>query len=165
MSGTPRRPCRWLDIDLPESGFGIGVFHIMAAGSSKTHPTNIAKIRFWGAILRAARARLNEPFLFIGDWNTGAHRIDETGKTYVCSEHFCQLSDLGWTDVWRHHNPGRTEWTWYSTLRGGVRGNGFRLDHCFATPSLLPRIGSCRYSHKEREARVSDHSMLIVEIT
>jgi exodeoxyribonuclease-3 len=155
---------RWLDIDLPEYGFGASVLHIMAAGSGKTHPTNIAKLRFWNAVLRAARTRLMEPFLFIGDWNTGAHRVDEAGKTYVCAEHFCRLSEIGWTDTWRHHNPGGTEWTWYSTLKGGVRGNGFRLDHAFATPSLVPRITGCRYSHKEREARISDHSMVVVEI-
>jgi len=29
---------RWLDIDLPEHGFGIGVLHIMAAGSAKNTP-------------------------------------------------------------------------------------------------------------------------------
>ncbi len=160
----PAHRSRWLDIGLPEYGFGIGVLHIMAAGSSRTHPTNIAKVRFWNTVLKAAEARLPEPFLLIGDWNTGAHHRDETGKTYVCSEHFCRLSELGCTDVWRHHNPGETEWTWYSTLKGGVRGNGFRLDHCFATESLMPRVTSCRYSHKERKARISDHSMVIVEI-
>jgi exonuclease III len=57
FSRTPMRrtrPCpapsgglvRWLDIDLPEYGFGIGVLHIVAAGSSKKHPTNVAKTRF-----------------------------------------------------------------------------------------------------------------------
>jgi exodeoxyribonuclease III len=85
-------------------------------------------------------------------------------KPESCSEHLCRLSDLGWTDVCRFHNPGHTEWTWYSTLKGGVRGNGFRLDHAFATPALMPRITGCEYSHREREARVSDHSMIIVEI-
>ena len=62
------------------------------------------------------------------------------------------------------HNPGPTEWTWYSTLKGGVRGNGFRLDHAFATPSLAPRVTTCQYSHREREGRISDHSMVIVEV-
>jgi exonuclease III len=57
-----------------------------------------------------------------------------------------------------------TEWTWYSKLKGGARGNGFRLDHCFATPILLPRVTSCRYSHLEREAGISDHSIAIVEV-
>jgi len=51
-----------------------------------------------------------------------------------------------------------------SKFRGGARGNGFRLDHAFATPSLSPRITSCRYSHAERDAGVSDHSMLILEV-
>jgi len=45
-----------------------------------------------------------------------------------------------------------------------VRGNGFRLDHAFATPSLLPRVPGCRYSHREREAGISDHSIVVVEI-
>jgi exonuclease III len=136
----------------------------MAAGSSAKHPLNIAKARFWEAVLRAAEARVQTQFLLVGDWNTGLHRLDETGKAFVCAEHFGKLSTLGWTDMWRHHHPGETEWTWYSKLKGGVRGNGFRLDHAFATPSLMRRITSCRYSHAPREAGVSDHSALIVEV-
>jgi len=99
FSRTPmlrRRECpaptgsvvRWLDIDLPEYGFGMAVLHVMAAGSTKTHPTNVAKTRFWEVMLQEAESRLSEPFLFGGDWNTGAHKLDETGKTFVCSEHF-----------------------------------------------------------------------------
>jgi exonuclease III len=155
---------RWLDIDLPECGFGIGVFHILAAGSGATHPTNIAKTRFWNAVLRAAKARLEKPFLFAGDWNTGAHKLDEAGKTFYCAEHFGRLSTLGWTDLWRRHNPGVTEYTWFSKFKGGARGNGFRLDHAFATPSLLARVKECRYSHAQREAGISDHSLVIVEV-
>lgn len=136
----------------------------MAAGSSKKNPTNVAKVRFWDAMLRAAESRLQGPFLFVGDGNTGAHRQDETGKTFVCAEHFSRLSTLGWTDTWRYHNPGITEYTWFSKLKGGARGNGFRVDHAFATPSLMPRITSCRYSRLERKAGISDHSVVIVEI-
>jgi len=176
FSRTPlrrTRPCqappenlvRWLDIDLPEYGFGVGVLHVMAAGSATKHPTNVAKSRFWDGVLQAAETRLREPFLFVGDWNTGAHRLDETGKTFVCADHFGRLSTLGWTDIWRHHNPGITEWTWFSKLKGGTRGNGFRLDHAFATPSLLSRITSCRYLHAQRESGVSDHSMVLVELS
>jgi exonuclease III len=161
---APEHHVRWLDIDLPEHGFGFSVLHIPAAGSSKTHPLNVSKVRYWDTVLRAAETRLQEPFLLVGDWNTGAHRLDETGKTYVCAEHFLKLSELGWTDMWRHHNPGTTEWTWYSTLKGGVRGNGFRLDHAFATPGLLPRVSSCRYSHAERDAGISDHAIVVVEV-
>ena len=155
---------RWLDIDMPEHGFGIGVLHILASGSSTNEPSTGTKTRFWNAVLRAAKRRLREPFLFVGDLNTGAHRIDEAGKTFVCAEHFGRLSELGWTDMWRHYNRGETEWTWYSKRKGGARCNGFRLDHAFASPSLMPRITSCRYSHRERDAGVSDHSVLILDV-
>jgi exonuclease III len=92
---SPEHHVRWLDVDLPAFGFGLGVLHIMAAGSGKTHPLNVAKAHFWDAVLSAAEARLNEPFLFVGDWNTGAHRVDEKGKTFVCAEHFLKLSAIG----------------------------------------------------------------------
>jgi exonuclease III len=164
FSAAPEQRLRWLDVDLPEYGFGLSVLHIMAAGSSRKHPANIAKARFWDAVLLAAEAQRQDSRLLVGDWNTGAHRVDEAGRTFVCSEHFLKLSEIGWTDLWRHHNPGLNEWTWYSTLKGGARGNGFRLDHAFSTPVLLPRISSCRYSHREREAGISDHSMMLVEI-
>jgi exonuclease III len=176
MSRTPlvrARPCpappenivRWLDIDLPECRFGFSVLHIM--GSSSKLGGGVrgeAKTRFWNAVLGAAEARLDEPYMLIGDFNTGAHLQDEKGKTFFCAEHFAKLSALGWTDLWRHHNSGLTQCTWYSTLKGGARGNGFRLDHTFATASLCSRIKSCRYSHAERERGVSDHSTLIVEV-
>jgi len=45
-----------------------------------------------------------------------------------------------------------------------IPSNGFRVDHAFATPSLVPRVNGCWYSHAERESGTSDHSMLIVEI-
>jgi exonuclease III len=161
---APEHQVRWLDFVLPEYGFGVSALHIMAAGSGKRHPANLEKVRFWNTVLMAAETRRQEPLLFVGDWNTGLHHADEQGKTYVCAEQFGRLASIGWTDVWRRHNPGLNEWTWYSTLKGGARGNGFRLDHAFASPSLLPRVRSCRYSHREREARISDHSILIVEI-
>ncbi|MEO8593819.1 MAG: endonuclease/exonuclease/phosphatase family protein [Candidatus Solibacter sp.] len=156
---------RWLDVDLPQYGFGVGVQHIMCSSSKLGGGIpGEAKTRFWNAVIAAAGARLHAPHMFVGDWNTGLHRMDEKGKTFACAEHFAKLSALGWTDLWRHHNTGATEWTWYSKLKGGAVGNGFRLDHAFASPSLCPRIISCRYSHTEREAGLSDHSVVIVEV-
>ena len=160
----PESQFRWLDIDLPEYGYSVVVLHIMAAGGSVKSPCTVAKTRLWNAVIAVADARLHEPYMFVGDWNTGAHRLDETGKTFVCAEHFARLSALGWIDLWRHHNPGVTEYTWYSKLKGGVRLNGFRLDHAFATPALMPRVSSCRYSHAERDAGVTAHSMMVVEM-
>jgi exonuclease III len=69
------------------------------------------------------------------------------------------LSELGWVDAWRRFHPGETEWTW-----GSNHGNGFRVDHAFASPALADRLRGCRYSHAERQAKVSDHSMVLVEV-
>jgi exonuclease III len=155
----PENALRWINLDLPDYGFQIGVLHIMCAGRF-----GVAKRRFWNAVLASAKQLQNEPFLFIGDLNTGLHRIDEVGKTFKCAVEFRQMTELGWIDVWRAFNPGSTEFTWYSKFRGGNRGNGFRVDHAFAAPPLLPRVCGCRYSHSERDAGASDHALLIVEI-
>jgi exodeoxyribonuclease III len=176
LSRTPAvraRPCpappenvaRWLDVDFPRHGFGICVLHILCSvPKAKDGTPNEAKTRFWNVVQRTADERRHEPFLFVGDFNTGARGLDEIGRTFVCAEHFGKLSSSGWTDAWRHNHPGTTEWTWYSKFKGGARGNGFRIDHAFASPSLLPRVTSCWYSHTEREAKVSDHSLLVVEV-
>ena len=147
---------RWLEVSFPAHNFGVGLLHIVAAESKGKCE---GKTSFWNAVLQAAHNRLAEPFLFIGDFNTGAPFTDEVGNTFACAEHFAKLSAFGWTDMWRHYNRETREGTWYSS-----KGNGFRLDHAFASPSLRPRIASCRYSHVEREAKVSDHSILIVEV-
>lgn len=159
----PENAVRWLDIDLPEYGFGIGVLHILTAVPGMNEPAGAAKTRFWNAVLTAAEARLGEPFLFVGDFNTGAPYVDEPGRTLACAEHFARLSDLGWTDLWRHLHGEAAEYTWVSHSRDGIPGNGFRIDHAFATPGLLPHIRDCRYSHSEREAGISDHSIIVVE--
>jgi exodeoxyribonuclease III len=147
---------RWVDLDLPEHGFGLAVLQIPAATNAAKRAE---KTRFWDAVLRHAEGRVGEPTLFCGAWNTGLHRIDESGNTYICSEHFARLSTLGWTDLWRRFHSGDTEWTWCSP-----RGNGFRVDHAFASPGLLPRVTDCRYAHAPRKAKISDHSMVIVDI-
>ena len=161
-SVPPEFAVRWLDADVPSYGFGIGVLHI--PGSSRK-VNGAAKSRFWDAVLSAAQSRRDTPFVFIGDLNTGAHRIDEAKETFHCAEHFGRMTNaLGWIDLWRAFNWNTTEYTWYSRRKGGVRGNGFRLDHAFASPALRPRVVDCRYSHFEREAGTSDHSVLAVEI-
>lgn len=159
VQAPPENAVRWICLDLPDHGLRIGVLHIPCAGRSV-----VAKKRFWDAVIANAKQVQHEPFLFLGDLNTGLHRIDEVGKTFACTEQFRQMTELGWTDTWRAFNPGSTEFTWYSKFRGGKRGNGFRVDHAFAAPSLLPRVRGCRYSHLERDSGASDHALLIVEI-
>jgi exonuclease III len=176
LSRTPllRRPnppvpsesvVRWIDADLPAYGFGIGVLHIPGARPKPNERRGAVKSRFWDAVTSAAQSRRDEPFIIIGDLNTGA-LID--GKRFVCAEHFGRMTqELGWIDLWRAFNedtPKTESFSWYSKRKGGADRNGFRVDHAFASPALWPRVVGCRYSHVEREARTSDHSILVVEI-
>ena len=156
-------PTRWLNVHLPHHGLGFAAVHVMTSVPSFGKRPGVAKTRFWNAILRSALYRHEEPFLFIGDFNTGLHYQDEPGKTFVCTEHFARLTASGWIDAWRHFNGAGLEGTWHSRFPGGRQGNPFRLDHAFVSPALSPRLRSCYFSHAEREAGISDHSMIVVE--
>ena len=98
--------------------------------------------------------------MIVGDFNTGLPHEDEKGNTFACADEFRALLGQGWIDAWRSRNSTVREFTWYS--RQG--NNGFRLDHALASPELNQRISKIRYSHAERESKVSDHSALVVDI-
>lgn len=90
----------------------------------------------------------------IGDLNTGLHRKDETGATFVCADQFRAFGTL-FVDAWREtHGDVAREASWYSHV-----GNGFRIDHAFVSPALAPLIKGCRYDHAPRKARTTDHAM------
>lgn len=159
-SPTPCGGNRWIEIAIPVLNFAMGCTNIPGVNYEK----RMQKADYWDAVLAAAERRITEPFLLIGDFNTGKHRVDEAGRTFHCADKFGRLEEFGWTDVWRHFHGDKSEFTWYSQLKAGARGNGFRLDHAFVTSALLPSIRGCWYSHVEREARISDHSILMVEV-
>lgn len=116
------------------------------------------KIPLWEYIIAYAKANIATPAIILGDFNTGRHFHDEVGKTFHCSDSFEQLSHIGWYDAWRYFAKDRREYSWFNSK------NGFRLDHVFVTPSLLPFLASCSYSHEERIAKISDHSSLITDL-
>jgi exodeoxyribonuclease-3 len=101
---------------------------------------------------------LGQPCLLLGDFNTGLHRMDEDRATFIAEDRFRGLLDLGWTDAWRTLHPSAREYSWYSRA-----GRGFRIDHVLASPSAIAHGVVARYSHLEREQRVSDHSSLVIE--
>jgi exonuclease III len=74
-----------------------------------------------------------------------------------------QFEDLlaqGWIDAWRSRFPEAREFTWLSP---GYK-NGFRLDHAFVSPSLNKRVTEVCYSHREREEKITDHSVMLIEL-
>lgn len=141
------KPHRMLDVTI--GGVRLTAVHM---------PNLREKFPYWEAVIRAGRRRRHEDALFIGDFNTGKHYLDEPGATFVATEHMDRLERLGFVDVWREANPDGREFSWYSPQAK----NGFRLDHAFASPSLSARVTSVRYSHVERERRLSDHSALVI---
>ena len=118
-----------------------------------------AKKPLYQALDTASDELLKGQSLIMGDFNTGIRGIDETGESFYAEECFISLLDQGWIDSWRLRHPSTTEFSWYSR-----KGAGFRIDHALASPTLDERISSARYEHSVREAGLSDHSALVVEI-
>jgi exonuclease III len=102
--------------------------------------------------------RAGTAYLLVGDLNTDRRCMEDPRRTLPCAEKFEALEESGWVDVWRRGRSG-SEVTWVSQA-----GTGFRLDHAFASPEMAGRVRGCWYSHVERERRVSDHSVLVVEV-
>lgn len=113
---------------------------------------------YWTAIVAKASEIVGKPALFIGDFNTGRHYFDESGATFSSAQFMDLIEAAGFKDIWRERNGEAREFSWYST-----HGNGFRLDHTFASPSLAEIVKDVYYSHREREDGISDHSIMIVE--
>jgi len=111
------------------------------------------------ATVSAFAARSAGDALAIGDFNTCRAYVDEPGAIDVMAHFMDSMDAIGFCDLWRHRYPDGREFTWYSH-----RGNGFRIDHAFLSPSLAARAGVIRYSHEERLAGLSDHSVLLLDL-
>ena len=115
---------------------------------------------WWRGALRALRDQASFPMIVAGDFNTGAPGGDGPGPRFLCSEYFAKLATLGYVDLWRREREvGAQEHTWY-----GPR-HPYRIDHAFGSRSVLPRVERCWYSHAERERKISDHSIVLVELS
>ena len=102
----------------------------------------------WKGVLRAARVCADRDCVLLGDFNTGRHRLDETGATFRQTANLGRLSALGYVDAWRAVNPNKRDASWVSRA-----GNGFRIDHFFGPLTRHARIvaitlrgSSCRRS-------------------
>ena len=100
-----------------------------------------------------------EPFMIIGDMNTGLHRVDEDGATFHCVEEFRRLSADVLKDLYRVAHEDRREYSWYSNS-----GNGFRLDHALANEQVVHRLQSIEYDHGTRDG-LTDHSALRLSVS
>jgi exonuclease III len=121
-------------------------------------PHKRAQVAYFEYLLDS-RALLDQPAMILGDLNCGIPYEDSETKSFANTHLFQSLSRSGWIDAWRSRNPSAREFTWVS-----ARGNGYRYDHCFCTPTMDTLIQSIHYDPSVRENGLSDHSALIVEL-
>jgi len=118
------------------------------------------KVPYWQTLVDACALRATGDAVAIGDFNTCRAYVDEPGAIDGTAYFMDSMDAIGFRDLWRHRYPDGREFSWYSH-----RGNGFRIDHAFLSPTLAERAGVVRYSHEERLAGLSDHSMLLLDLS
>lgn len=124
-------------------------------------PQNQAKKPLFNFMYDLMSKTTDTPILFLGDFNTGNNLLDkETSKAspFHCEKEFNDILNHGYIDVWRYFNGSSREYTWYSPK------NGFRIDHCFIHKKHSKLLNRCYYVHEPRIEKISDHSMMIIEL-
>jgi exonuclease III len=73
-------------------------------------------------------------------------------------KYYRKFNEKPFKDLYRVLNPEALEYSW--------SGQGLfqRLDHIFSTENILPFVNKVEYLHKPRKSKLSDHSVLYVEI-
>ncbi|OQW99596.1 MAG: hypothetical protein BWK73_50205 [Thiothrix lacustris] len=120
-------------------------------------PLNKAKASLFEFLRKGGCRPTDGAYFIIGDFNTGLHFQDEHGATFYCTTEFNALLESGLVDSWRNRHPSTKEFSWYSN-----RGNGFRIDHAFSNSEADGLIEQVYYDHKPREAKITDHSALVI---
>lgn len=142
---------RWLSISFPSLEIGLLCVHVPGSDGGIE-----CKRRFWEAVVAHGRSQLGGKAMIIGDFNTGLKQ-DAQGSPFVLGEYMERLTGMGWSDLWRMQNPADQEFSWFSHV-----GNGFRLDHAFATKELADRVQEVHFDHGARVSGASDHSAIVV---
>ena len=65
----------------------------------------------------------------------------------------------GLADAFRMFYPDVCEYSWY-----GREGYGYRYDHCFVSKRIDKYVQLCQYLHEPRENRLSDHSVMLLQL-
>lgn len=91
-----------------------------------------------------------KPVVILGDLNVAHHEIDlfdprssrySPGFSDQERESFSQMLEGGWVDVFRHLNPGRVQYTWWSYFASArTRNLGWRIDYALVQETFLSKI-------------------------
>lgn len=144
----------WLELRMPSLGLDIGAVYAPAK------PPKLPA--FWSAAEPWWPSCVNRPYLLIGDFNAGESHVDADNHVFKADSGMGILRNSGLVDAWRLMHRDKREYTWQATNRG--RTYPFRLDHAFVSPTLVPSVRACAYDHSVRETKLSDHSMLLLDL-
>ena len=122
-------------------------------------PGNDDKKYVFDFLLKEIKSNPTEKIIITGDINTGKHFIDEKGATFFHADYLDKIENENLYDAWRHIHNDKKEFTWYSNV-----GIGFRIDHFFVHNDLKEKVKSCDYIHDYREQKITDHSMMTLEL-
>lgn len=131
----------------------------------------IYKMRFhkaWQSYIRGLRST-REHVIICGDFNIAHEPIDihdpirnSRVSGFLPEERlwFADFLQDGYVDAWRHLNPNKIAYSWWS-LRGNAKVNnkGWRIDYCLLSLSLLPFLASAVF---HTNLPFSDHCPLEV---
>jgi exodeoxyribonuclease-3 len=114
------------------------------------------------------------PLVLCGDFNIAPEDSDiydpaEVGGSIMCSEGERQelslIKNWGFEDVFRKHNEGSGEFSWWDYRKNAFRRNsGFRIDHIYATRALSEVCVKSWIDRGPRKLeRPSDHAPVLAE--
>lgn len=117
------------------------------------------------------KLRRRKPVLFCGDLNVAHTEIDlsnprsnrrNAGFTDEERTNFTKLLDSGFTDTFRHFEPGPGHYTWWSRMNDcRSRNIGWRVDYFIASDELKPALKRAWIS---ADVHGSDHCPVGLEI-
>lgn len=110
-------------------------------------------------LIKEAEKHQDKKIIITWDINTGKHFIDENWKTFIYSNYINILEEIWIIDAWRLKNENTKDYSWYSHS-----WNWFRIDHFFISENLSKYIIDCQYNHIYREQKISDHSLIYLEL-
>jgi len=123
-------------------------------------PQKKAQIPLFRALQEDSESLLKMNAVIIGDMNCGIPLIDSDSKSFVATHYYQDLLHSGWVDSWRRRHKETREFSWVSPRTG----NRFRYDQILASHQFDERIRTVQYDHEPRENKISDHSLMVLEI-
>jgi exodeoxyribonuclease-3 len=139
---------------------GLEIVGVYAPSRDDSAEKVARKRRFLAELLTVVGAGKARGRVLIGDLNV-VERKGSTGGVFRDWEYelYEELPNLGWLDAYRALHPDRVELSWVDG-----DGRGYRFDHAFITADMRERMLRCEYVHETREAELSDHSAMVVEL-